>query len=1584
MPSYLDFNSTKRFRDFILGKTLQKPDGPQNFTNSNYSVQQTGELANIEQPDVDFNRSTDLLVPQNTNTFKPLSYSVRENINTLPRKSNLQLYWNGTPYFNPEKHNLIGILGNDTYQTESELFRFAAHTIKNDPNGPIQSRIRQNLEASTVGRVRLLDALNGNTATASNIITGREPLIESNNKITVAKTLIGKGVDFVQTIAGVEFPFSEIPGDYLSDPRNPINYRPTPNTELGKVFQDVTGALGSLLGIQRRPKLDRKPSDLMIEYLGQGQKAVLYDLLSYSKYAPNYTTTARSQNSSKIFNFIDKTSQGVKSLLGGEAPRTIAYIGDDRGNDVKYAMGDFNDIQVRSNYYLSLMFDPIQAQLFQRKRNVSEGGELGGKLTWISRNSKNKLGTNNGEWESQSNQILDSLSTNYGFRENSILGFTQDILDTLPTNGGESRSHIGNVIDQTSRIFKDGDVMLSRGSAIKYSDKFGEESGVEYCRVWTKDRAYFNYSDTMKRTGNIRKYDDSVMSTPWNLNIAPISNGGRDFEGSTNMVKGKGSFHAKKYMFSLENLAWTTSNTPGFTYNDLPYCERGPNDGRIMWFPPYDLKVTEQNSARWESNTFLGRPEPIYTYQNTERSGNISFKIVVDHPSVLNLLVKEHFKGMTDEESENYINAFFAGCEEIDFYDLIRKYRTLTPDDTELILQFLNGGSDSETIKTYRPGALPIVETAPNVQPDPKKDGEIILDVSLVFPNDFPKSSSNEYKSSQTYSQIYNQSIINDDFTGTTISELEDVLSEIYTGTTKNTANAKHDKKILHNKEDVTISEAAGFITTQKDELTKIIDKSKIDYTDFINKMYLLKDDIKNDVLKEGEIWALSSTSAVADNNYNFKLSIRRSHSIVKEIIENIKNDGATVTDKWNFNNVAGGGTSKTELKVEYTFKELGYDDKEGKIKIITYSAGENFANDKNKSCSKNEFKYTLSDGGNIKTLKISAPIAYGCRQTSVRFKYNRTQNKQEELKPVADTLNPRTTLVRGEDVIVPAKNKKPLIDPMKRIIMKTLSECYYFQKLEETDPVVFTSLKEKLKYFHPGFHSTTPEGLNSRLTFLNQCVRPGDTIPIKGLSDQNDLFARNTTFGPPPICVLRVGDFYHSKVIIRDVNITFDDNIWDLNPEGIGVQPMIANVSLQVNFIGGHGLKEPVNRLQNALSSNFYANTEMYDERSINTAETINGQDREQFTKEFLEDIQKTNTPVVDTELTDKGNSLSEGTFIGNLQSDGQTLEYQNLINDLSGTTFNYFEKLKSTYNVSNKKYGEIISSLILHPTYREINTYDVYSSAGGSASQISLFGEYPKGKSLSSYTNVLKNTLLSKVETINLIDAFELDRILPTTKHNKTTQLLKPKLKTIIEEKINSIGELTEISSLIEERNKLINNLDNLNFLVNYEYDVKIDKSEIVTKTTLSGYTSNLLYGEYDLFINYITNNTEKIYEDLDTTSVNFFSPNISDNVFITIMSVLLNDKTSEIKELFASDTTIYDEKTKTKIDKKIDSFVNVIEDKKFKLKKFPVRKNDSKVSFVKTTEEIITDENIKTEVKKLKSSKVPLSNKLNYFKQ
>ena len=669
MPSYLGFDETRVFRDYILSRTLQQPNGPQTFTSSNYVVQNLTDYANVDPGDVvvgsgspaQGGRDQEIAQTKSINLYKPTDYELIENLETLPRRANLQLY----PYFTYESHNLIGIMASSSsYDTESELFKFAAKYIKDDRNGPVHARIAQNTFAATVGRVRIEDALQGNTATAINILTGREPLIEANNKITVAKTVAGKAIDFMETVAGITLPFSTIPGDYLSNPANPVNYRDEPRTQVGAILQDVTGAIGSLFGIARRPKVSTKPSDLLIEYTGDGPKKTLYNLLSFSKYAPNYTTTARSQNSSKIFNFLDRAAQGVKNFLGVEAPNGITYIGDDRGNDVKYAMGDFNDRPVRSPFYLTLLFDEEAARLFNTSKNISDGGSIGGKLTWISSQSKNKLGENNPNFNDQRSKFEESLSTEFEFREDSILGHTQEILNTLPDNGATSRSHVANVIDQTSRFFIDGDNRMSRGSNIKYVDKFsGEESGVEYCRVWTKDRPYFTMGDLMKKTTNIRKFDSSILTTPYNLNIAPMSDGNKGFESSSNIADkwdyGEG-FYAKKYMFSIENLAWKTSNKEFFNVQSLPVCERGPNGGRVMWFPPYDMKISEQNSARWEENSFLGRPEPIYTYQNTSRSGSLGFKVVVDHPSILNLLVREHFKFMTDEEADNYINAFFA------------------------------------------------------------------------------------------------------------------------------------------------------------------------------------------------------------------------------------------------------------------------------------------------------------------------------------------------------------------------------------------------------------------------------------------------------------------------------------------------------------------------------------------------------------------------------------------------------------------------------------------------------------------------------------------------------------------------------------------------------------------------------------------------------------------------------------------------------------------------------------------------------------------------------------------------------------
>jgi len=65
------------------------------------------------------------------------------------------------------------------------------------------------------------------------------------------------------------------------------------------------------------------------------------------------------------------------------------------------------------------------------------------------------------------------------------------------------------------------------------------------------------------------------------------------------------------------------------------------------------------------------------------------------------------------------------------------------------------------------------------------------------------------------------------------------------------------------------------------------------------------------------------------------------------------------------------------------------------------------------------------------------------------------------------------------------------------------------------------------------------------------------------------------------------------------NVNIDYEPLVWDLNPEGIGVQPMIANVDISFKFLGGSSLFGPVNKLQNALSFNYFANTHVYDPRA-------------------------------------------------------------------------------------------------------------------------------------------------------------------------------------------------------------------------------------------------------------------------------------------------------------------------------------------------------------------------------------------------
>jgi hypothetical protein len=169
----------------------------------------------------------------------------------------------------------------------------------------------------------------------------------------------------------------------------------------------------------------------------------------------------------------------------------------------------------------------------------------------------------------------------------------------------------------------------------------------------------------------------------------------------------------------------------------------------------------------------------------------------------------------------------------------------------------------------------------------------------------------------------------------------------------------------------------------------------------------------------------------------------------------------------------------------------------------------------------------------------------------------------------------------------------------------KTYDESKFFNYIASENSILRSKIVEKVKYFDPAYHTITPEGFNSRLTFLHQCTRQGATFSSSDTKGNN---VRNLSFGTPPICVLRIGDFFNTKIIIDSMTISYDETTWDLNDEGIGVMPMIAKIDMNFIFIGGSDLSGPISRLQNAVSFNYYANTKVYNDMAdINKKNDIN-----------------------------------------------------------------------------------------------------------------------------------------------------------------------------------------------------------------------------------------------------------------------------------------------------------------------------------------------------------------------------------------
>jgi hypothetical protein len=376
--------------------------------------------------------------------------------------------------------------------------------------------------------------------------------------------------------------------------------------------------------------------------------------------------------------------------------------------------------------------------------------------------------------------------------------------------------------------------------------------------------------------------------------------------------------------------------------------------------------------------------------------------------------------------------------------------------------------------------------------------------------------------------------------------------------------------------------------------------------------------------------------------------------------------------------------------------------------------------------------------------------------------------------------------------------------------------------------------MKEKIKYFNPAFHSTTPEGLNARLTFLQQCTRPGDTIPTIGPDGNltnNDAY--NTAFGAPPVLVLRVGDFFNTKVLCNSLSIQYEPLHLDMNPEGVGVQPMIAKVSMGITFIGGSGLKQPIEQLQNALSFNYYANTEIYDDRAEATEDTL------EFDKRFYEEIKSQQEAENASKEQDQQVQNEGGDAIGELTPSptsvtAGTINYtkimtklQKQFNTYRTNTFNKLEEVVKNYN-----YG-ILQIFNEKRDYKEGKFFEFSNKK----EEAKIFG---RSNNFEATINTAYNTLIEKILADDLPIQKELDRIKNISadlKRNFKGKLKEYFARTIYNDFNSKLSNIN--SEMSKNQIDLIQYISKINYVMT-ERDGKVSKEGVPTIYKITGETN------------------------------------------------------------------------------------------------------------------------------------------------
>jgi hypothetical protein len=1330
-----------------------------------------------------------------------------------------QPYWE-PPSFAPSTYSPYNILlsnnpigSNGLLSQDSFIARFGALEL----NSLLKKRIDAELFQNTLGQINLQSLQD--PFEISMMLSGQQPLIYKNWKITVPENPVVAAADFLTRLAGAYWPVSLIPGDYFNDNNENSQTQQTSNA-LSTVNQLTGGLLGPILN------LSRGGSQIFLANTGNGQRSVLFANINYNRYQPSYD---------KDYGLLFGVAQGLVNLLvpninPGNGTLVGGYYVGNKTSEPSYITSPPNQIPVNafgqqdpSPVYgpseMGILYEGNESTLNNfglGGKSYSDGGGIDGGFVWVSPKYKANAGfraipgggsgTMDEDYQLVSGNITRDESTNIEFKSTSILDQTQRLIDSADSVTGIARlKHVGNAMNQISKVFNDGYKEITKGSQVlSYTDNTtGGAAGIEYCRVFTKDNPYYAYNDLQKTDGittSGRRFTHSVLDNTYNLNITPLRN-----PGSTNIiannVNGTGGY-AKKYMFSIENLAWRTSSRPGFTYDELPVCEKGPNGGRVMWFPPYDLKFSDSSTANWNDTSFLGRPEPIYTYKNTSRTGSLSWKIIVDSPSVMNAVVEKQLKGQNKERINSIIDSFFAGCVKYDIYELALKFNTIPTKDlytyqeilskpnlTNEELKSVSASIPRENSVTQGGAGTPGDATNSTTNPDTSIDDfkKNYSQLAFYFDNDIPDPNSKGVVSSVPYNETY-----------------ETYTSDGNIKTYVDTASAIFNVGVTNR------NVGEFFTNIVKDNYKKIALNDK----NFIVDAYNILKEKKGTI----NIQMVGSASATASVPYNTNLSKRRNDSVI-QFLKEYKIGEANLAPFFENGTLQITLQSGEGEKISIPQSESGTGTQVECTKNVVSSSGTDVSNKKAETYS--------TDAMACRRVKINSIAIAPIAPTTIV----KPPEKAEIITPEVTntTIN---TIKPVQTVTIEQKLKEGI---GKRIIRQLLTECDYFDVIKETNPMVYGSIADKIKFFNPAFHSMTPEGLNSRLTFLNQCVRPGETIPVIGADGKpkyND--AVNTSFGAPPVLVLRIGDFYNGKIIPKTISFTYEPLLLDMNPEGIGIQPMLANVNLSFDMIGGMGLARPVEQLQNALSFNFYANTEIYDERAKWTEDTS------ALDATLIQSILNAQPPVtvnnVQNEITnDGGNTI--GDILTNIPvTSGQTGEitYMSIMDKILDATKEYYTNVLNQSDSIVKSYNYGVWQLITQDR--------LYTSGEISLNSSSILAPiYGKPEGVETKVDSLFSTFISDINADNPTNQ---NYIISRLVGYKFTDATIQRVKTNMNQYITTLkggyssGLFTKIQEIVILEQSMVQIIRKIN-LVTTKTDGKILDTGIPRVYTISGTT-------------------------------------------------------------------------------------------------------------------------------------------------